>query len=53
MTANRRHIAPELKEKMVELSLNHKHSKIARLLGVNCKTVSRIVNLALQTGQVV
>ncbi|KZP18499.1 hypothetical protein FIBSPDRAFT_1046184 [Athelia psychrophila] len=53
MTANRRHIAPELKKKMVELAIKHKHAEIARRLGVDRKTVSRIVNLAMQTGEVV
>ncbi|KZP26560.1 hypothetical protein FIBSPDRAFT_928525 [Athelia psychrophila] len=53
MTANRRHIAPELKKKMVELAIKHKHAEIARRLGVDRKTVSRIVNLAMQTGEIV
>lgn len=38
---------------MIELSATHRQCDIARLLGVNRKTVNRVIGLAMQTGKVV
>lgn len=53
MPGNRRHIHPEIKKKMVELSVTHTQGHIARLLGVDRKTVNRVINIATRTGKVV
>ena len=53
MTGNSYHISPEIFKKMLELLVSYINCQIVRLLGVNCKTVSHVVNLKTQTGNVV
>ncbi|KZP31942.1 hypothetical protein FIBSPDRAFT_723428 [Athelia psychrophila] len=53
MAGNHRHIHEEIKKKMVELSATYKQCNIAKILGVNRKTVHCAVNLATATGKVV